>query len=68
MNEELADVHAEFRKGRGTRDLIFLGYKITMNGDYSPEIKRPLLLGRKAVTNLYSILKSRNIAFKKKSV
>ena len=68
VNQELADVHAEFSKGRGTRDLIFLGYKITMNGDCSPDIKRPLLLGRKAVTNLYSVLKSRNIAFWKKSV
>ena len=61
VNQELADVHAEFSKGRGTRDLIFLGYKITMNGDCSPDIKRPLLLGRKAVTNLDSILKSRDM-------
>ena len=41
---------------------IFLGSKITADGDYSPEIKRCLLLGRKAVTNLDSILKSRDIA------
>jgi len=38
------------------RKLIFLGSKITANGDYSHEIKRHLLLGRKAVTNLGSIL------------
>ena len=42
-------------------DLIFLGSKITTNGDCSHEIKRHLLLGRKAVTNLDSILKSRDI-------
>ena len=38
-----------------------MGFKITAAGDCSPEIKRRLLLGRKAVTNLDSILKSRNI-------
>ena len=40
---------------------IFLGCKITVNGDYSHKIKRHLLLGRKAMTKLESILKSRNI-------
>ena len=40
-------------------DLIFLGSKITANGDRSHEIKRCLLLGRKVMTNLDSILKSR---------
>ena len=44
------------------RDFIFLGSKITANGDCSHEIKRRLLLGRKAMTNLDSILKSRDIA------
>ena len=43
-------------------DFIFLGSKITVDGDYSHEIKRCLLPGRKAVTNLGSILKSRDIA------
>ena len=43
------------------RDFIFLGSKITADGDYSHEIKRRLLLGRQAMTNLYSILKSRDI-------
>ena len=43
------------------RDFIFLGRKITTDGDYSHEIKRRLLLGRKAMTNLDSILKSRDI-------
>ena len=42
-------------------DFIFLGSKITVDGDYSHEIKRHLLLGRKAMTNLDSILKSRYI-------
>ena len=41
-------------------DFIFLGSKITVDGDYSHEIKRCLLLGRKAITNLDSILKSRD--------
>ena len=42
-------------------DFIFLGSKITADGDCSHEIKRHLLLGRKAITNLDSILKSRDI-------
>ena len=42
-------------------DFIFLGSKITSDGDCSHEIKRCLLLGRKAMTNLDSILKSRDI-------
>ena len=43
------------------RDFIFLGSKITADGDCSQEIKRRLLLGRKVMTNLDSILKSRDI-------
>ena len=43
------------------RDFIFLGSKITADGDCSHEIKRCLLLGRKAMTNLDSILKSKDI-------
>ena len=43
------------------RDFIFLAFKITADGDCSQEIKRQLLLGRKARTNLDSILKSRDI-------
>ena len=42
---------------------IFLGSQITVDGDYSYEIKRCLLFGRKAVTNLDSVLKSRDITF-----
>ena len=47
------------------RDFIFLGSKITEDGDCSHEIKRCLLLGRKAMTNLDSMLKSRDITFYK---
>ena len=43
------------------RDFIFLDSKITANGDCSQEIKRQLLLGRKVIANLASILKSRDI-------
>ena len=50
------------------RDFIFLGSKITVDGDCSHEIKRCLLLGRKAMTNLDSILKSRGIALQQRSV
>ena len=42
------------------RDFIWEGSKITADSDYSHEIKRPLLLGRKAMTNLDSILKNRH--------
>ena len=44
-------------------DFIFLGSKITADGECSHEIKRRLLLGRKAMSNLDSILKSRDIPF-----
>ena len=43
------------------RDFIFLGFKITADGDFSHEIKRHLLFGRKVMINLDSILKSRDI-------
>ena len=47
-------------------DFIFLGFKITADGDCSHEIKRRLLLGRKVMTNLDSILKSRDITLSTK--
>ena len=47
-------------------DFIFLGFRITADGDCSHEIKRCLLLGRKVMTNLDSILKSRDITLPKK--
>ena len=49
------------RDGETVTDFIFLGSKITADSDLSHEIKRRLLLGRKAMTNLDSILKSRHI-------
>ena len=49
------------------RDFIFLGSKITADGECSHEFKRRLLLGRKAMTNLDSILKSRDITLPTKS-
>ena len=49
-------------------DFIFLGSKITADGDCSHEIKRRLLLGRKVMTNLDSILKSRDITIVKAMV
>ena len=53
IDEEAEDIVA---------DLIFLGSKITADGDCSHEMKRHLLLGRKVMTNLDSILKSRDIS------
>ena len=50
------------------KDFIFLGSKITTDGDYSHEIKRCLLLGRKAMTNLDGILKSRDITLPAKVI
>ena len=51
----------EGEKVETVTDFIFLGSKITVDGDCSHEIKRCLLLGRKAITNLDSILKNRDI-------
>ena len=47
-------------------DFIFLGFKITVDHDCSHEIKRPLLLGRKPMTNLDSMLKSRDLTLPRK--
>ena len=49
-------------------DFIFLGSKVTADGDCSQEIKRRLLLGRKVMTNLERILKSRDITLSTKSI
>ena len=51
----------EGEKVEEVADFIFLGSKVTADGDYSHEIKRCLLLGKKTMTNLDSTLKSRNI-------
>ena len=50
-------------EGETVRDFFFLGSKITADGDNSHAIKRHLLLGRKAMTNLDSVLKSRDTTF-----
>ena len=55
----------EGKKVETVIDFIFLGSKITMDSDCSQEIKTCLLLGRKAMTNLDSILKSRDITYTK---
>ena len=54
--------------GETVADFIFLGSKITADGDGSHEIKRRLLLGRKSMTNLDSILKSRDITCQQRSI
>ena len=54
--------------GETVRDFIFGGSKITAGGDCSHEIKRHLLLGRNAVTNLDSVLKSRDILCQQRSI
>ena len=48
----------EGEKVKVVTDILFLGSKITMDGDYSHEIRRQLFLGRKAMTNLDRVLKS----------
>ena len=52
--------------GETVRDFLFGGFKITADGDCSHEVKRRLLLGRKVMTNLDSIFKSRDIYFANK--
>ena len=54
--------------GETVRDFIFLGSKTTADGDCSHVIKRHLLLGRKAMTNLDSVLKSRDITSQQRSI
>ena len=53
--------HIEREKVEAVTDFLFLGSKITADGDCGHEIRRQTLLGRKAITNLDSMLKSRNI-------
>ena len=50
-----------WENNENSQDFIFLGSKITADGDFSHQIKRHLLLGRKVMTNLDSVLKSRDI-------
>ena len=53
--------HIEGEKMETVTDFVFLGFKITADGDCSHEIKRHLFLGRKAMTNLDSILKAETL-------
>ena len=55
-------------KVEAVTDFLFLGSKITMNGDCSYKIKRCFLLGRKAMTNLESVLKNKDITLPKGSI
>ena len=59
---------AEKEKVEAVTDFIFLGFKIIVDGNYNHEIKSHLLLGRNAMTNLDSILKSRDITLLTKPV
>ena len=59
--KKLKSLHANEEKVDAVTDFIFLGSRITVDGGYSHEIKRHLLLGRKALTNLDCVLKSRDI-------
>ena len=56
------------RKMETVTDFIFLGFRITVDGDCSHEFKRRLLLGRKAMTNLGNVLKSRDHRFADKGL
>ena len=56
----------EGKKVEAVTDFIFLGFKISVDGDCSHEIKRQLLLGRKPMTNLDSVLKSKDITLSTK--
>ena len=62
----ITSLQIEGRKVEVVTDLMFLGSNITSDSDCSHEIKRCLLLGRKVMTNLDSILKSRDITFANK--
>ena len=66
-SDPITSFQIEAEKVETVTDFIFLGSKITVDGDCSHEFKRYLLLGRKAMTNLDSILKSRDITLLTKS-
>ena len=63
---QVSSMQIEGEKVEAVTDFIFLGSKITVDSDSSHEIKRCLLLGRKAMTNLDSILKRRDITLSTK--
>ena len=59
--ESITSCQVEGGKVEIVTEVLFLGSRITVDGDYSYEIRRQLLLGRKVMTNLVSVLKSRDI-------
>ena len=59
----ITSLQIDGEEGKAVTDFIFLGFKITVDGDFSHEIKRHLLLGRKAMPKLDSILKIRAITW-----
>ena len=61
VSSTITSLQIDEKKVEAVTDFIFLGSKITADSDCSYEIKRHLLLGRKAMTNLDSVLKSRDI-------
>ena len=61
FNFKVPSLQREVEKVEAVTDFLFLGCKITVDGDCSHEIRRHLLLGRKAMTNLDSVLKSKDI-------
>ena len=61
VSSPITSWHKDEKTMETVTDFIFLGSKITAGGDCSHEIKRHLLFGRKAITNLESILKSRDV-------
>ena len=67
-SDPITSCQIEGEKVEAVTDFIFLGSKITVDSDCSPEIKRHLLLGRKAMKNLDSIFKSRDIIMPKRCV
>ena len=68
VSNSITSWQIEREKLEAVTDFVFLGYKITADGDCSWEIKRHLFLGRKAMTNLESVLKSRDSTLPTKSV
>ena len=67
MGGPIASWQVDEEKMETVADFIFLVTKITVNSDCTQEVKRCLLLGRKAITNLDRILKSRDIALQQSS-
>ena len=61
VSSPITSLQIDGEEVRAVTDFIFLGFKITVDGNFSHEIKRQMLLGRKAVINLGSVLKSRDI-------